>query len=241
MFQPKILAVIPARGGSKGIPNKNRKPISGKPLIGWTIEHATRCSKIDRTIVSTDCPHIAEIANQYGAETPFIRPAELAEDTTATEPVILHLLDWLQEHEGYIPDLIILLQCTSPVRHPDSLEHAIEQFLGDRYDSMVSTAPFWHFLWQDPKNPTAQYNFENRPRRQDIPSEEIKYRENGSIYITKTDIYRNHNNRLGGHIGMYVMTEEESYEIDTPVDWCINEAILQNMREHLLDHTEKDI
>ncbi|MGB0733546.1 MAG: acylneuraminate cytidylyltransferase family protein, partial [Pontibacterium sp.] len=141
---------------------------------------------------------------------------------------IVHALDWLEEHEQYHPDNVVLMQCTSPIREEGTIDTAFELFFADDCDSMLTVSPFWHFLWNSPEKPAASYDFQNRPRRQDIPSQDIKYRENGSFYITKTEIYRACNNRLGGKIGMHVMSEEEGYEIDTPTDWLINEAILSN-------------
>ena len=113
----KYLAIIPARGGSKGVPNKNIKDIAGKPLIAWTIEQAVSSKKIDRVIVSTDCSEIAKIAVKWGAQVPFMRPGELANDTAATEPSLMHAVDWLKENEGYEADAVVLLQATSPFRY----------------------------------------------------------------------------------------------------------------------------
>lgn len=122
---PKVLALILARGGSKGIPRKNLYPLAGKPLIVWTIEAALAAKKVTRTIVSTDDEEIAAVARSAGVETPFIRPAELAEDNTADLPCYQHALTWLKEHEQYEPDLVVQLWATSPHRLPGEVDRAI--------------------------------------------------------------------------------------------------------------------
>ncbi|MDB4828654.1 acylneuraminate cytidylyltransferase family protein [Gammaproteobacteria bacterium] len=222
------VAIIPARSGSKGIPRKNIKIIAGKPLIAWSIELALKASCIDRVIVSTDSPEIAEVAILYGAEAPFLRPQKLSDDNATTESAILHSLEWLEENENYIPDNIVLLQATSPVRSDKSIDRAFKIFFDNEADSLLSVCQFWHFLWQAKNNKAthALYDFKNRPRRQDISSKEIKFKENGSIYITKSELFKKNRNRLCGKICTFLMSEEESFEIDTHLDWSINETIL---------------
>jgi len=127
----KILAIIPARGGSKGIPKKNIVNINGKPLIQYTIEVAKESKLIDRVIVSTDDDEIAEISEKLGAEVPFIRPAELAKDGTPTFPVIKHALKWLKENEKYKPELIVLLEPTFPLRTVEKVDEAIKVISSD--------------------------------------------------------------------------------------------------------------
>lgn len=223
------LSIIPARGGSKGLPNKNILDLNGKPLIAWTIEQSLFSKKINRTVVSTNSTEIQRISNSYGAETPFIRPKSLSDDTATTESALLHCIDWLEQNEQYMPDAVVLLQCTSPYRFTDRIDQAIELFESTQADSLVSVSPFWHFLWeQDKSSAKALYDFENRPRRQDIPPEQVKFKENGSIYITKTSTLKQNLNRLGGKIVLFEMSEDEGFEIDTATDFSLLETLMRH-------------
>lgn len=225
----KLLAVIPARGGSKGIPRKNLAPVAGKPMIVWSIEHASACSAVAHVFVSTDDREIAEVARNAGAEVPLLRPAELAQDATATEPVLLHAVEAYRSL-GFDPDAVLLLQPTSPVRSAGALDRAVAQFVAEGADSLLSVCESHAFFWRRTDPPTASYDFMNRPRRQDIRAEDRWYRENGSIYLTRTDTLTKLRNRLGGRIALFEMSEAESYEVDSPTDLLIVDAILSAER-----------
>ncbi|MBF0807035.1 acylneuraminate cytidylyltransferase family protein [Rothia nasimurium] len=224
----RVLCVIPVRGGSKGIPRKNLKPIAGKPLVAWTIEQALAAkAELDGehlvdVVVSTDDAELAGIARQHGAEVPFMRPAHLAEDTTATEPVIEHAIEFYTA-EGKRPDAVMLLQATSPVRLPGTLARAIRQFAASASDSMVGVIPIGPFIWAATEPPIAQYEVMARPRRQELTRETFRYRENGSMYITKTELYETLHNRLGGNIELFMLDEVEGVDIDAPIDFSVAE------------------
>ena len=234
----RILCVIPVRGGSKGIPRKNLKPIAGKPLVAWTIEQALDAKtalapeiELD-VVVSTDDKELADIAREYCAEVPFMRPAELAEDTTATEPVIEHAIEFMS-HEDRRPDAVMLLQATSPVRLPGTLARAVRQFAASDSDSMVGVIPIGPFIWAATEPPTAQYEVMARPRRQELTRETFRYRENGSMYITKTEIYEKFHNRLAGKIELFMLEDIEGVDIDAPIDFSVAEHQLEQIQKNV--------
>lgn len=215
-----ILCIIPVRGGSKGIPRKNLRDVGGKPLVVWTIEQARSAACDLDVLVSTDDLEIADVARAAGADVPFIRPAELAQDQTATEPVVEHAIDF-RTSQGRRPDAVMLLQATSPIRFKGTLDLAVDQFRKSRVDSLVGVVPQTPFLWTMGEQPVADYTVESRPRRQDLAEQDFRYRETGSLYITRTDIYEQYHNRLGGRIGLFVMAEGEGVDVDTELDLSI--------------------
>lgn len=228
----KILCVIPVRGGSKGIPGKNARNVAGKPLVAWTIEQALNTEYGLDVLVSTDDTDLATIARDTGADVPFLRPAELAQDTTPTEPVVQHAITH-RISENKRPDAVMLLQATSPVRLPGTLDRAIQQFVSTGVDSLVGVVPQTPFLWHLPSSAgeSARPEFvpAERPRRQDLAPNDYFYRETGSLYITRTHVYERDNNRIGGQVGLFVMDESEGIDIDTHIDLRIAEHVLRDL------------
>lgn len=224
----RTLCLIPARGGSKGVPRKNLYAVGGKPLIVWTIEQALALADVD-VVVSTDDPEIARVATAAGAEVPFVRPPALAQDSTATEPVVIHAIEQMAGL-GRRPDVVMLLQATSPLRHSGSLRRALTEFDTTGVDSMVGVVPQAPFLWRATDPPSAEYDIARRPRRQELTRATMRYRETGSVYVTKTEIYLEQTNRLGGRVGLFVMDEVEGLDIDTLTDLAIAEQQLRLLR-----------
>jgi CMP-N,N'-diacetyllegionaminic acid synthase len=223
----KILAFIPARGGSKGIPRKNLKKICGKPLINWSIEAALNARLVDRVLVSTDDQEIAEAALKAGAEVPFLRPVELASDTSSSEDAMLHALAF-EESEGRHYDAMLLLQPTSPLRKKDTIDAAITQFNSSNCDSLVSVCEDHGFTWKNLADPSPSYNVFQRPRRQDILDQDRIFKETGSIYITDWNILKETGCRLGGRITMFEMDPIEQLEIDTETDFILVDRLMEN-------------
>lgn len=205
-----VIALIPARGGSKGIPNKNLIDVCGKPLIAWSIIQAQRTSKIDAIFVSSDSSEILEVACRYGAQ-PIRRPVDISGDFATSEAAVVHCLEEIKESV----ELIIMLQPTSPLRMPDDLNDAIQQFRKEQLDSMFSGAMLEDFLiWNkslEGDYTSFNYDFLNRGRRQDRTPQ---YVENGSFYIFKPEVIHQ-GNRLGGRIGIYLMDSWQTFEIDS--------------------------
>ena len=221
-----VLAIIPARGGSKGVPGKNIYPLSTKPLIAYTIEAALESRSVNRLIVSTDDKKIAEVSSLYGAET-IDRPAEISGDYHQSELALIHVLDHLEANERYIPDWLIFIQCTSPLLLPEDIDEAYRVVVKGEYDSIFS-AYEEHFIprWQFDRNETAKpvnYEPNKRPMRQEVPSEFV---ENGAFYIMRTDHLKRAGTRFGEKSGIYVMPMERSFQVDTFEDIALIEKII---------------
>jgi CMP-N,N'-diacetyllegionaminic acid synthase len=213
MTKQETIAIIPARGGSKGIPGKNVRVVGGKPLIAHSIVAAR--SAVDVVYVSTDDEAIAQIAKRYGAHV-IERPAELASDTASSESALLHTLDVLRARE-IEPRTVVFLQATSPLRRPDDIAAALRTFREQNADSLFSATTASGFMWRcGPEGPRPlNYDPTSRPRRQDAPLDVV---ENGSIYIFKPAILRELGSRLGGKIAVHMMRAEDSFQIDDPFE-----------------------
>jgi YrbI family 3-deoxy-D-manno-octulosonate 8-phosphate phosphatase len=220
----EVLAIIPARGGSVGIPRKNVRPLGGRPLIAWSIAHARRSPSVTRVVVSTDDAEIAAVSRRHGAEV-VERPAALATATASSESALRHALDTLRAREGYAPDLVVFLQCTSPLRRPDDVEAAIETLRREEADSLFSCGPSHGFLWRREAHGPRPLSYDPaaRPRRQDAPEDVV---ENGSIYLFRPWVLRETGSRLGGRIATYPMPLRDSFQVDEPEDLALLEALL---------------
>lgn len=224
-----VIAIIPARGGSKGIPRKNVKELDGKPLIAYIIETALDVEEIDRVIVSTDDEEIAEVAKKYGAEVPFTRPEGLARDETPTLPVLQHTVEYLEENENYTPDVVVLLYATSPLLDAERVSEAIEMLKDGEFDfdSVLSVVEDRKHYWIETN---GRYDrlypkvLENRQLTKPL------FKENGAIYVCKTDLLMEEGKITGGNVGLLVMEEDESIDIDEPLDFNVAEGLLLNKR-----------
>ena len=209
----KIIAIIPARAGSKGIPRKNLKLLNGIPLIAYSIIAANQSKMIEKVIVSTDDNEIAEVSSSYGAEI-VLRPNEISNDTAQSEDALLHCIDFLESNFDYKPDLIVFLQATSPLRKKTDIDGAIQKLIESNADSLFS-ANIEHFCgrWQKDINDALvpqNYSLEKRPMRQDYP---IEYFENGSIYVFRLNVIRNSGLRLGGKVEAFQMPLQTSLHL----------------------------
>ncbi len=225
-------AIIPARGGSKGVPHKNVRLLGDKPLIAHSILDAKEAKLINNVYVSTDDPEIAEVSRRYGAEI-INRPDKLAGDTASSESAVIHALCEIEKN-GISPDLIVFLQCTSPIRTGADIDHAIEKLQAEKADSLLSVSPSHRFLWEEVDGiaKSINYDYRHRQRRQDMKPQ---YIENGSIYIFKPSIIKELENRLGGKISLFLMSEAAGWEIDSILDFEIAESLLKKQVESNVD------
>jgi len=230
----EVLAIIPARGGSKGISRKNIKKLAGKSLLAYTAEAALKSSCLDRIILSTEDEEIIQTGLKMGLEVPFTRPLELAQDDTPSLPVIQHAVRTLEEKENYRPDIIMILQPTSPLRNSKHINEALKRFLEVQADSMVSITevphnmnPYSVMQLQDDGTiiPFLKYDEKKNIRHQ----KPVFYARNGAaIYICTYKCLLKKNSLYGDKIIPYFMKKEESLDLDDEVDWNFAEYILNN-------------
>lgn len=222
----KTVAIIPARGGSKGIPRKNLKDFCGKPLLAWSILQAKRSAAIDSVWVTSDDDEILHEAEKWGAR-PINRPPELSGDKATSESAWLHAMDVVEGRIGPC-GAIVGMQCTSPLRETRDIENGVKLFFEEGFDSMFSGAVIGDFyIWQRNKSgglDSFNYDWMKRKRRQDFADQ---YVENGSFYIFKPELMRKTNNRLGGKIGVAPMEFWKSFELDTLENWKMCEFLMK--------------
>lgn len=214
----RVLAVIPARGGSQGVPRKNIRQLAGKPLIAWSLEHAAQSRYIDFTIVSTEDDEIAQVAREWGAAVPFTRPMQLASDTSTGDDVLCHAV----ENSGGNYDYVVLLQPTSPLRTTADIDEAIELCINKTVVSVVSVSeasksPYW--MYQMDKNGELIPFFEDvMTNRQQLPR---SYALNGAVYVLEVASLLACKKILQKQALGYLMPAERSYDIDTEIDFLI--------------------
>ncbi|MDA7639304.1 acylneuraminate cytidylyltransferase family protein [Akkermansiaceae bacterium] len=231
----RVLAIIPARGGSKGVANKNIRPLHGKSLIQRTFEVARRVERVDKIVLSTDRQEIADHGKALGIEVPFIRPDNLAGDRSPMIGVVLHCVEWLLENEGYEPDVVILLQPTSPLRACDHIEDGLS--LLKRNDAVCSVVKVPselspHYLMKRDNFGHLKYFLEegrNIHRRQDSPS---AFQRDGTVYISRVDSIKKYKDLYGKCCEPLILDKAESLSIDTEEDWDRAEKILRLKELH---------
>lgn len=226
----ETLAVIPARGGSKGLPGKNLALVAGKPMIAYSIEAARQSSVVDRVIVTTDCPRIAETARSCGAEIPFMRPPELATDDAPSRAVWKHAIGWLAENEGYRPARTFLLQPTSPLRTAGDLERAVELMIERRADWVVGVTrakepSIWLSELSD-RDRLAGYAEASVQQTQRQASREV-YLPNGALFLARASVLMSSERLYTEQTYAYVMPEERSVDVDSAWDLHLADLVLK--------------
>lgn len=215
----EVLAVIPARSGSKSVKDKNIREIAGKPMIAYSIEHGLASKKINRVIVSTDSERYADIARQYGAEVPFLRPAEYAKDDSLDLEVFEHALQFLKETEGYVPDLIVQLRPTYPIRRIKDIDAMVEIMEKDSsIDSVRCIAPAKEIpykMWLKEENNEIKPLMTNIPECYNMPRQKLPkvYYQNACIDVIRTSVITDRHSMSGKKIVGYEM--DENFDIDT--------------------------
>jgi CMP-N,N'-diacetyllegionaminic acid synthase len=229
----RILGLIPARGGSKGVPGKNVKLLSNKPLIQYTTEVALKSKFLEKVIVSSDDDEIIFLSKELGVEVPFKRPSNLANDSSPTLPVILDALKYF-ESKGEFFDAVCLLQVTSPFRTIAFLDNALKKFISSNSDSLISVQevpheynPHWTFELNESNYLNISTGEEKIiPRRQELPK---AFHRDGSIYITKVSVLKEKNSLFGSKISHIVSPKELYVNIDTIEDWNKAEEIVKKI------------
>jgi N-acylneuraminate cytidylyltransferase len=222
----KTIAVIPARGGSKGIPGKNIKNIAGQPLIAYSIKAALEAKCVDRVIVSTDDQAIADIAEANGAEV-ISRPTEISGDLASSESALLHVLQVLNEKEGFQPDMLVFLQCTSPLTLPEDIDGTVQALIQANADTSFAAAPFHYYIWSRSENGFAEGINHDKSKRAMRQQREGQFVEAGAVYVMRVGGFLEKKHRFFGETVLYEIPEERCFEIDEPVDLLIAEQMIK--------------
>lgn len=241
----RVLCVIPARKGSKGVPGKNRRLVAGAPLISYAIRGAQQSEWIDRILLSTDDEAVAQIGRNMGLEVPFLRPETLAEDDTPVSFVALHGLDWLRDERGETYDVVLLMLPTTLFVIGYDLDRSIEAFWDLQPDSLVTVRetrdhPYWvNDIEGDLLRPFINEGLPlNKLRRQDVGK---AYVFNGAVYMTRSESLREHRNFFFGNLGYHVMPDYRSLDVDSEMDILVAEAVFSKgefNRRLKLEHGE---
>jgi N-acylneuraminate cytidylyltransferase len=228
----EVLGIIPARGGSKGVPRKNIRELAGKPLIAWTIEEGKKSAYIDRLILSSDDEEIMEVAKKWGCDVPFVRPDELAKDETPGVEPVLHALNTLSEPYHYI----VVLQPTSPLRRVDDIDRCLKLCVDTHSPSCASItesdkSPYWMYTLEKKGRLRAILKSEKKySRRQDFPK---VYALNGAVYVAKTEWVKKYKELVSSETIGYIMPKSRSLDIDNEIDFQICRIFLSNSTDNL--------
>lgn len=229
-----IIGLVPARGGSKGLPRKNIAPVNNKPLIAYTIQESLKSAYIRRTFVSTEDDEIAAVAREYGVEV-IPRPLELAGDDTPSLPVLRHAIGFLENEKHLVPDIVVVLQPTSPCRLVIDIDSAIELYLQSENSTVVSAcetehSPFWSFVIDAGRIVPLMPKADTVKRRQQAPK---TYRLNGAVYVMSRYAIMEHDpSPFGGDARAYIMPPERSIDIDSQLDLELAQLVLGKRHEH---------
>lgn len=230
-----MIAIIPARGGSKGVPGKNIKELCGKPLIAYTIEAAKSVKEIERVIVNTDDVKIAEVAKKYGAEVPFMRPEYLATDTAAAPDVYIHAIETLMQESDVTIDKFMVLLPTAPFRSGKHIKEAMELFYKEKAETLVSMneaeIPVSWYFQKDEMNRVHNANFGKNEAMLNRQIATTYYRPNGAIYILDYQLLKEKRSYYSENTVAYIMSEEDSIDIDTMLDFEIAKVLMNNKVE----------
>lgn len=228
----KVTAFVFARGGSKGLPGKNIKPLGGKPLIAWSIEVGLSLKHVSRVIVSTDCPEIAAVAKEYGAQVPFMRPPELARDDSSEWLAWRHALNWLQENEGALPEVMLSLPATAPLRSPHDIQRCLDEFAKGGVDTVITVtdshrSPYFNMVKENSDGTVSLVIPPGNAvtRRQDVPP---VYDMTTVAYVMYPGFVLAHNSLFSGKVRAVHVPPERSIDIDTLLDFRFAEYLVAN-------------
>tara|TARA_Y100000310_G_C20679983_1_gene815331 strand:- start:330 stop:1043 length:714 start_codon:yes stop_codon:yes gene_type:complete len=227
----KVICVITARAGSKEIPGKNYKELCGTPLINYSISNAVGSKYVDAVIISSNCQNVRNVTQHLvdNVKVFFVpRPEELARAESKNESALIHAAYWSEHTIKVRPDIIVNMQPTSPMRRASLIDECLESMTVENKDSLLTVAKQTPFIWKIIDNKAkAFYDYENRPMRQDVPDEDWIYHDNGNLYMVRRDVLLDRLCRIGKNPALFELSDIESYQIDTELDFNVLENIMR--------------